>query len=145
MAPAPRRLVKGGHAETERLWDTKAEVSAAPDGVNCVPPKVRGNVAMIRFSSPCQVHPLVAQAWRGRLKDKIVLAVNTGYRPGWVRFAARTATETDLIRFLSEHRPTGAGGEYGSGHVQATGGALKPAQWNEFANWIGFPDEKVPE
>lgn len=142
---SPKELLKGGHPETALLHAAKAEVAAEMDVAKRVPPKVRGDVAMIRFASACQVHPLVAQGWRGRLKDKIVLAVNTGYRPGWVHFAARTANGTDLIRFLADHRPPGAGEEYGSGHVRATGGALRPADWNDFATRIGFPDEKVPE
>jgi single-stranded-DNA-specific exonuclease len=98
---------------------------------------------LIRFQSPCQIHPLVAQQWRGRLKDKIVLAANTGYRPGWVHFAARTASGTNLIQFLKEHRPQGADENYGSGHVQATGGALRPADWNAFVVGLGFPEEQV--
>ncbi|WP_435168416.1 DHH family phosphoesterase [Falsirhodobacter sp. 1013] len=142
---SPKELLRGDHPETAVLRAAKAEVAAEMEVAKRVPPKVRGDVAMIRFASPCQVHPLVAQSWRGRLKDKIVLAVNTGYRPGWIHFAARTANGTDLIRFLADHRPPGAGEEYGSGHIQATGGALRPADWNDFATRIGFPDEKVPE
>ena len=142
---SPKELIKGGHPETALLREAKAEVAAALESAKRVGPKMRGEIALIRFSSTCQIHPLVAQAWRGRLKDKVVLAVNTGYRPGWIHFAARTATETSLIRFLAEHRPPGAGEEYGSGHIQATGGALRPADWNDFAARIGFPEEKVPE
>lgn len=142
---SPKELVRGQHPETALLGAAKAEVAAALESAKRVAPKLRNEIALIRFSSPCQIHPLVAQAWRGRLKDKIVLAVNTGYRPGWVHFAARTATGMDLIRFLAERRPPGAGAEYGSGHTQATGGALRPADWNDFAVRIGFPEEKVPE
>ncbi|MFC0340806.1 hypothetical protein [Paracoccus niistensis] len=141
---SPKELLKGGHPETDQLLAAKAEVAAALEGARRVPPKVRGDVALIRFSSPCQIHPLVAQSWRWRLKDKIVLAANTGYRPGWVHFAARSATGTDLIRFLAGHRPAGAGPEYGGGHAQATGGALRPADWNDFAARIGFPEETLP-
>jgi single-stranded-DNA-specific exonuclease len=72
-----------------------------------------------------------------------VLAANTGYRDGWVHFAARTATGTDLIAFLAAHRPPGAGEEYGSGHAQATGGALRPADWNAFVAGLGFPEEQI--
>lgn len=142
---SPKELLKGGHPETDRLLAAKAEVAAALEGARRVPPKVRGDVALIRFSSPCQIHPLIAQAWRGRLKDKIVLAANTGYRPGWVHFAARSATGADLIAFLARHRPPGAGAEYGGGHAQATGGALRPADWNDFAARIGFPEETLPD
>ncbi len=142
---SPKELVKGDHLETAQLRAAKAEVATALESARRVGPKVRDRVALIRFSSPCQIHPLVAQSWRGRLKDKIVLAVNTGYRPGWIHFAVRTAGATNLLSFLAEHRPSGAGEAYGSGHIQATGGALRPADWNEFAARIGFPEEKVPE
>ena len=141
---SPKDLLRGGHPETALLHAAKAEVAQALDTAKRVPPKVRGNVALIRFHSPCQIHPLIAQQWRGRLKDSIVLAANTGYREGWVHFAARTATGTDLIRFLAEHRPQGAGEEYGSGHAQATGGALRLPDWNAFIAGLGFPDEQVP-
>lgn len=141
----PKELLRGGHPETALLHAAKAEVSDALDGARRVAPRVRGDVALIRFASPCQIHPLIAQSWRGRLKGRIVLAVNTGYRPGWVHFAARSATGTNLIEFLAQHRPPGAGAEYGGGHAQATGGALRPADWNDFAARIGFPEEIVPE
>lgn len=141
----PKDLLKGGHPETEALHAARAQVAAALDGARRTPPIVRGDVAMIRFASPCQIHLLVAQAWRGRLRDKIVLAVNTAYRPGWVHFAARSATGADLVAFLDRHRPPGAGTEYGGGHAQASGGALRPADWNDLAARIGFPDQQVPE
>ncbi len=142
---SPKDLLKGGHPETALLHAAKVEVAAALEGAKRVAPKVRGDVALIRFHSPCQIHPLIAQAWRGRLRDKIVLAANTGYREGWVHFAARTATGQDLIAFLAAHRPAGAGEEYGSGHRQATGGALRAVDWNAFVAGLGFPDEQVAE
>ncbi|WP_218013943.1 DHH family phosphoesterase [Rubellimicrobium rubrum] len=142
---SPKELLSGDHPELDQLLAAKSEVAAALDGAKRIAPKIRGDVALIRFSSPCQIHPLIAQQWRGRLKDKIVIAANTGYRDGWVHFAARTTTGTDLIRFLATQKPPGAGEEYGSGHSQATGGALRPADWNHFIAGIGFPDEQVPE
>jgi single-stranded-DNA-specific exonuclease len=141
---SPKELLKGGHPETEALHAAKAEVAAALNDAKRVAPKVRGDVALVRFHSLCQIHPMIAQQWRGRLRDKVVLAANTGYREGWVHFAARTGTGTDLIRFLADHRPPGAGEEYGSGHTQATGGALRPADWNLFIAGLGFPEEQVP-
>ena len=139
----PKELLSGVHPETAQLHAAKAEVAAELASAKRVPPRVRGDVALIRFHSPCQIHPLIAQQWRGRLGDKVVIAANTGYREGWVHFAARTATGTDLIAFLAERRPEGAGEEYGSGHAQASGGALRVADWNRFAPAIGFPDEVI--
>jgi single-stranded-DNA-specific exonuclease len=142
-ADGPKAVINGVHPETAHLRAAKAEVAGELDRAKRVGPKVRGDVALIRFHSPCQIHPLVAQQWRGRLKDKVVLAANTGYRPGWVHFAARTGSDRDLIAFLAEHRPAGADENYGSGHVQATGGALRPADWNAFVAGLGFPEEQV--
>ncbi len=95
-------------------------------------------MALILFSSAAQIHPLIAQQWRGRLKGEIVLAANTGYRPGWVHFAVRSADNRDLIAFLADHRPPGADDNYGNGHRQATGGALRPTDWNAFVEGLGF-------
>jgi single-stranded-DNA-specific exonuclease len=100
-------------------------------------PIVRDEVALIPLDTPCQIHPLIAQQWRGRLKDKVVIAANRGYRPGWVHFAARSASGRNLIDFLAKHRPDGADSRYGNGHAQATGGALPLEQWNSFITGSG--------
>jgi hypothetical protein len=137
----PKVITKGEGADADALRAAKVEVRDAVEAARRVAPKVRGDVALIRFHSPCQIHPLIAQQWRGRLKDKIVLAANDGYRDGWVHFAARSASGVDLIEFLHRHRPPGADSHYGSGHAQATGGALRPADWNAFVEGLGFPEE----
>lgn len=142
-ADGPKAVTSGVHPETAALLAARAEVQRELEAAKRVGPKVKDGVALIRFHSPCQIHPLVAQQWRGRLKNEIVLAANTGYRPGWVHFAARTATGANLIEFLAERRPPGADENYGGGHVQATGGALRPEDWNAFVTRLGFPEERV--
>jgi single-stranded-DNA-specific exonuclease len=143
-AGGPKEILSGEHPETALLREARDEVKRELEVAKRVPPKVRGNVALICFDSRCQIHPLVAQAWRGRLRNNIVLAVNTGYRPGWIHFAARTALDLDLIAFLRDNAPPGADENYGSGHIQATGGALRPEAWNIFVDKLGFgPDVMV--
>ena len=140
----PREIVSGEHPETAALQAAREEVKAELDAARRIGPKLRDGVALIRFHSPCQIHPLVAQAWRGRLKGEIVLAANTGYRPGWVHFAVRSGRPVDLIDFLARHAPPGADQNYGSGHRAATGGALRPADWNHFVAGLGFgPEDEV--
>lgn len=139
----PKSITKGDDPDALALHAAKAEVRAAMDAGKRVPPLVAGDVALLALDSPCQIHPLIAQQWRGRLKDKIVIAANRGYRPGWVHFAARSASGRDLITFLAEHRPVGADGRYGNGHAQATGGALPVALWNNFIAGLGLPQAKV--
>jgi len=140
---SPKELLSGDHPETAELIAARDEVRCAMDAAKRIAPTVRGNVALISLASPCQVHPLVAQQWRTRLRDKVVIAANTAYRDGWVHFAARTGSGQDLIRFFADHRPEGAGSEYGSGHRQASGGALRHEQWNRFVAKLGFPEEQI--
>ncbi len=137
-ADGPKEITAGGRPEALALRAAPAEVKAEVDRARRVAPVVRNGVALIRFGSAAQIHPLIAQQWRGRLKDEIVMAANTGYRPGWVHFAGRSARDLDLVAFLAEHRPPGADEAYGSGHRRATGGALRPADWNHFIEGLGF-------
>ena len=140
----PKVVTKEPSLERDALVAAKAEVRDAVEAARRVAPKVRGDVALIRFHAAQQIHPLIAQQWRGRLKDKIVLAANTGYRPGWVHFAARSARGENLVDFLARHRPPGADSRYGNGHAQATGGALRIADWNAFVVDLGFPEHQAP-
>ena len=140
---SPKELLSGEHPETAVLLAAKEEVKAEMDVARRVAPKVRGEVALIPLDSACQIHPLIAQQWRGRLKDKVVIAANKAYRPGWVHFAARTGAGHDLIHFFAERRPEGAGSEYGSGHKAASGGALRIPEWNRFVAELGFPEEQI--
>lgn len=139
-ADGPKAIVKGDGPDQQALRAAKAEVAAELAEAKRAAPSIRGDVALIRFASPAQVHPLVAQAWRGRLPDKVVIAANAGYRPGWVHFAARTATGTNLVGWFGARRPPGAGAHYGSGHAAASGGALTADQWRAFLATIGFED-----
>jgi single-stranded-DNA-specific exonuclease len=125
--------------ENERLLlDAKAEVDAAFARARKVAPRFAGEVAVITIHEGCQVHPLVAQTWRNRLRKQIVICANTGYLPGRVNFAVRTATSRNLLGFLREHKPSGAGEDYGRGHDKATGGSLTPEQWRALLASVGF-------
>lgn len=150
-ADGPKDVLSGERPESASVLAARAEVKRELEAARRVGPVVRGEVALIRFASLTQIHPLIAQQWRRRLRDKIVMAANTGYRPGWVHFAVRSGDDRDLVALLAEHRPAGADEMYGSGHRQATGGALRPADWNAFITGLGFgaeatvPDATTPE
>ncbi|MDB5383730.1 MAG: family phosphoesterase [Rhodospirillales bacterium] len=145
-ADGPKAVLSGEYPETALLQAAKAEVQEALAEGRRAAPHIRGEVALISLHSACQIHPLIAQQWKARLKDKVVIAANTGYRPGWVHFAARSGSGTDLIDFLRHHRPQGADSvNYGNGHAQASGGALQPEAWNCFVAELGFgADMQVP-
>lgn len=127
--------------EAEELRLAKAEVAEALESARRAAPKIAGPVALLRMHTSCQVHPLIAQMWRARLRKNIVLAANSGYLTGRVNFAMRTANGTNLLDFLAKHRPANAGEEYGRGHDGASGGSLAFDDWNEFAMSLGFGAE----
>jgi single-stranded-DNA-specific exonuclease len=144
-ANGPKQILSGEFTETQQLLDAKAEVKQALDDARKVGPKFAGPVALVQFSSPAQVHPLIAQQWRGRLKNAIVIAANTGYRDGFVHFAVRSSNDTDILAFLAQHRPPGADEQYGNGHRAASGGALRWDDWVFFLNTLGFDASGAPE
>ena len=137
-AESPKDLLSGRHPGLDALLAAREEVKAAVAEAKRAAPRLAGEVALVEMDSPCQIHPLVAQAWRLRLKDRIVLAANHGYRPGWVHMAARTALPRNLVAFLRGVAPPGADENYGGGHEQASGGALRTADWPAFLRNVGF-------
>ena len=152
-AQDPRDVVDGGHAETAHCQAAREEVKAAVAAGRRQPPRFGSrygrDVAIIRLDSPCQIHPLVAQSWVGRLRGKdqtgvIVFAANFGFHEGKVAFAGRAGGEADIIDFLARHRPEGADPTlYGNGHRRASGGTLPPDAWNALVRDLGFAEEML--
>ena len=136
-ADSPKDLLSGRHPGLDALHAAREEVKAATEAAKKIAPRMFGDFALIEMDSGCQIHPLIAQTWRMRLKDKVVLAANHGYRAGWVHFAARTALPRNLIALLREVAPPGADDYYGGGHEQASGGALRLDDWAVFLRNIG--------
>jgi len=141
----PRDLVHSPSADVQTLRDAREEVKAAMEEAKRAAPVFSGPVALIRASSPCQIHPLVAQIWRTRLPKFIVIAANDAYLPGRVNFSARAARGINVLEFLrSVPLPPGEG-NFGQGHDQASGGSLPVARWNALLAALGFaPDVFSP-
>jgi single-stranded-DNA-specific exonuclease len=119
------------------LDDAKKQYRAGFDAVIKTAPKVGDEVALIRFSSPYQVHPLVAQTWLRRLPGKAVLAANDDYLPGRVNFALRGGDGRDLRQLLKDALPDQRG-EYAHGHPGATGGSLTFEEFNNLLAALGL-------
>lgn len=112
-ANGPREILSETIPEAAALRVAKAEVAAAYAEAKKGAPKFTRDkrVAAVRMDTPCQVHPLVAQIWRTRFPQTIVMGVNTGFRPGFVHFSARCGKGINLLDFFREHRPAGSGPE----------------------------------
>ena len=148
-AAGPKEIASGALPECAALRAAKEEVAAALAAAKKAAPRfsrkwrerLGADLVALRMDTPCQVHPLVAQTWRGRFKDSIVMGVNFGFRPGYVHFSARGPRGVNVIEFLREYAPPGADQGYGNGHDQASGGAVPAAAWDAFAEDLGFGAE----
>lgn len=139
--PDPRALVNSEAEEVKQLRVAREEVKAAMNEAKKAAPVFAGRVALLRMSSPCQIHPLIAQIWRSRLPRYIVIAANEGYLPNRVNFSARSAANVSVLEFLREIELSEGEGYHGHGHDQASGGSLPFERWNELLAKLGFSSE----
>src|SRR4051794_5061329 len=117
--------------EAKRAW--RAELDRVEETV----PVVDEHVALLRFSSSCQVHPQVAMMWANRLAPRVVIAANAGYLPGRVTFAMRGG-EGSLLALLRAALPEGVEGEVAHGQDRATGGSLAPEDFERLLEALGM-------
>lgn len=123
-----------------RVTQARQVVRAETDRCARTAPVAGDGVALLRFSSRAQVHPLVAIRWARRLRPRIVVAANDGYLPGRVNLVVRCDDrEIDLLQWLRT-RPfvPSDEGEYANGHARATGGSLSLADFARFLAAIGL-------
>jgi single-stranded-DNA-specific exonuclease len=137
-------LVESGDAKdalrdprVAELAEARAEWRAGFDTAVRTAPVVGERAALLRFTSPYQVHPLVATTWSRRLAPRVVIAANDGYLPGRVNFAVRGGDGADLRALLREALPE-AGGEFAHGHARATGGSLDPESFGRLTERLGL-------
>ncbi len=122
------------HPLRSTLEDARSQVAAAQARAVRTAPRVGAQAALIRFSEPARVHPLVATAWARRLAPRVVVAANEGWRDGRVSFAVRGAGGLDLRAWLRErYQAPAEAGDYARGHARATGGVLVPEAFDDFA------------
>ena len=118
------------------LQEARREWQGAWEQVRRTAPRVGERAALVRFSSPYQLHPLAATTWARRLAPRPVLAANDGYLPGRVNFSVRGG-DGDLRALLLGALP-GAAGEIGHGHPRATGGSLEPDEFERLLSALGL-------
>lgn len=138
-APAPAAIARGHVSGVERLQACRELVKRELARAGRAAPRFSGRFALVRFSSPAQVHPLLATRWARRLPRQIVIAANDGYLPGRVNFALRSALDVNLVDLLRAVPLDGAAGEWGFGHPRATGGSLAPPDFDRLLAALGFP------
>jgi single-stranded-DNA-specific exonuclease len=141
-AASPKEVVEATGPDAEVLRQYADEVKRELNEAKRHGPKFSKTepVAMIRFSSPARVHPLIAQSWRGRLPKYAIMAVNDGYLPGRTQFSMRGNAGIDLLEILARYGKALAidEPEYGHGHHAATGGSLPTETFEMLIAAMGF-------
>ncbi|MEF2278469.1 hypothetical protein V3W47_09150 [Deinococcus sp. YIM 134068] len=143
VADGPKALATDDAHGADRLRAYRAEVNAELAVARRSAPKfsATGPYALVRLHSGAQIHPLIAQQWRGRLPGHAVLAANTGYLPNTVAFSMRTArADLNLPQLLQGVDVGEAGDSYGHGHDQASGGQLSPEAFRRLLRGLGFEE-----
>jgi single-stranded-DNA-specific exonuclease len=140
-ADGPRAISEDDAHGADRLRSYRAEVNAALAEARKRAPvfSVDQPFALLTVDSACQIHPLIAQQWRGRLPNYAVIAANRGYLPGVVAFSARTArADLNLPVILQGVDLGDYNGRFGYGHDQASGGQLPPHVFDRLLDALGF-------
>ena len=136
-ADSPRALCESNSPASNALREAREEVKAAFEEAKKTAPKFSGEVALLEISSPCQVHPLLAQVWRGRLPKFHVVVANSGYMPDRVNFSARSAKGRSVLDYLKSLDAGQGEGHFGHGHDAASGGSLPPERFEKLKSARG--------
>ena len=142
-AEHPRAISEDEAGGAGRLRAYRAEVNAALAEARKRAPVFAGGEspwALVPVASPCQIHPLIAQQWRGRLPKHAVMGANPRYVPDLVAFSCRTSRrELNLPTLLRGAVDLGEwNAHFGNGHDQASGGHLPPAEFERLLEALGF-------
>ena len=148
-APAAERLRAARQTVNHEVAEARKAAPVFSDRPVDLPREVAPEdlrFALVTVDSAAQVHPLIAQQWRGRLKGYPVICANTGYLDGQVAFSTRTSRRDIRLPVLYQAIDTpGWNGRWGHGHDQASGGHLPPDVFNAVLDVLGFgPEAHVP-
>jgi single-stranded-DNA-specific exonuclease len=141
-ADHPRAVAEDEAAGAGRLREYRAEVNAALAEARKRAPLFAGGDspwAVVPVASPCQIHPLIAQQWRGRLPRHAVMGANAAYLPDVVAFSCRTSADLNLPALLRGAADLGEWNtHFGNGHDRASGGHLPPEPFGRLLAALGF-------
>lgn len=122
----PKQLLRSKAACVAYLRECQARVRDRLNAALHTAPSCWGKLAVLEIRSDCPVHGLVAQIWRSRVPEQIVLVANHRTNREEVQISARCGSGCNAIEELA------ALGLELRGHPRSAGAALSPSEWDRF-------------
>ncbi len=123
---SPSQMLRSEHPSVVYLRDCQRKVRKRLGQAKQVPAVKRGQVALVQFSSDCPIQSVIAQIWKSRLADHVVVAANCRNDLAQVQVSARSRGSLDAIQILGQIGLTVRG------HAQSAGAVLEPSEWEKF-------------
>ncbi|MBS2040172.1 DHH family phosphoesterase [bacterium] len=123
---SPSQLLHSSHSSVAYLRECQRKVRKRLGQAKQVPAVKRGQLALVQFQSDCPVQSIIAQIWKARLADRVVLAANLRTDRPEVHLSVRSRGNLNAIEIL------GRLGLVVRGHSQSAGAVLTPVEWETF-------------
>lgn len=126
----PASLLRSQAAAVVYLRDCQQKVRRRINAARSAEPSFFGNLAVIRLHCDCPIHGIIAQIWRNKLREMVVLVANLRSDRPLVQLSARSRHPLHAIAELEKRGLTLRG------HPGSAGAVLTPQQWESF--WEGL-------
>jgi single-stranded-DNA-specific exonuclease len=127
--PDPAALLASKRPSVVYLRRCQKKVRRRLNEARSAAPSFFGNLAIVQIASDCPVQSIIAQIWRSRLPDHVVLVANLRSDRALVQLSARSRAPLNAIEQLQGR------GLMVRGHAGSAGAVLAPEEWQSF--WEG--------
>jgi len=120
----PQDFLKSRNSSVAYLRDCRKKVRQSLNQACAARPWFSGALAVVEFESDCPIQGLLAQMWKDRLPEHLVLAANLRAQRDLVQISVRCRGSRDAVQELRER------GLIVHGHPRSAGTALTREQWD---------------
>jgi len=124
--------------EVELLRVYRDEVNLEVKKARHIAPVFKWKVALVSFSSPCDIGGLLASMWAHKLQNYLIITVNFGYIAGKAEFIIKTNTKIDAVKFMESVKPKNISYPIAFGHKTGAGGIVDLKLWKQIAENMGY-------
>lgn len=134
---SPIDMLRSQHPSVVYLRDCQRKVRKRLGQAKQVSPVKRGRVALVQFESDCPIQSVIAQIWKSRLAEHVVVVANRRTDVAEVHISARSRGALDASKTLAQIGLTVRG------HAQSAGAVLQPEQWDQFLEkFYAYPHQR---